>query len=536
MLDIIIRNGKVIDGGGKNLPQTSDVGIKDGEIIRIGNLEKEVGAKEIDAKGKYVVPGFIDINNHSDTSWTLFRYPDQQSMVMQGVTTIIGGNCGSSLAPILGEGSIKSLRKWISLRDVQIDWDRMGEFLSYLEDYRSLRVNFGTLVGHATLRRGLIGDNIRALSPEEIKVICREIERAFQEGAWGLSTGLAYTHTRTANEKEITACAEVVKYNDGLLTSHLRGESEKLVSSVKEMVSVAQKTGVNLEISHLKAVGKKAWHLFARALSIINEAINAGANINFDVYPYTSSGPVLYTLLPDWVTEGGRENLLRILKDSKNRAKAVVEMKKDSLNYAQIVVASSPVSKLLVNKSITEIARMRSAEPYGTERGSDPEEVIVDLALASEDQCSVIVKLLAEKNVTMALKNSHAIISSDGIGYAKEEAASGNIVHPRCFGTFPRFLSYYVKQKKIMSLPKAVHKITGMPAAKIGLRGRGQIKEGYKADLVVIDWKTIVDEASINAPYNYPKGIQYVVVNGELSVEEEQLVEGVRSGKVLRKQ
>lgn len=526
MLDVIIRNGKIIDGTGKNSPKTMDLGIKGDEIVSIGNLEKEVGDQEIDAGGRYVTPGFIDINNHSDTHWTLFKYPDQESMVMQGATTIIGGNCGSSLAPILGEGSIKSLRKWIDLRDVQIDWDRMGEFLDFMEDNRPLRINYGTLVGHATLRRGLIGDNIRPLTGEEIKIVSHQLDQAIQEGAWGLSTGLMYTHTRVAAEEEILDLATVVKFNDGLFSAHLRGEGEDIIPSIKEAIEIAKKTGVNFEISHLKAVGKKAWHLFARALDLVREANSQGAKINFDVYPYTSSGPVLYTLLPAWATEGGRENLLKILRDSATRQKVINEIKQNSLNYSQILIASSPLSKLLVSKSIEEIARTRE---------TSPEEVIVDLALASEDQCNVIMKLLAENNVQAALAFRDAIVCTDGVGYAKEEEESGNKVHPRCFGAFPRFLSHYVKQKNILSLPKAIHKLTGLPAQKIGLPKRGRIEKGYKADVVVLDWDKIADEASIHKPYRYPSGIDYVIVNGEISVKKGKLVKDVRSGKILRK-
>jgi N-acyl-D-amino-acid deacylase len=526
MLDIIVRNGKLVDGGGKNPPVSGDVGVKNGEIIEIGNLEQEVANVEIDAGGRLVVPGFIDINNHSDTHWTLFKYPDQESLVMQGITTIIGGNCGSSLAPILGEGSIKSLRKWVDLRDVQIDWERMGEFLDFLEDNRPLRINFGTLVGHATLRRGLIGDEIRPLDESEIKIISHQLGAAMHEGAWGLSTGLAYTHNRVASVEEIVDLANVVKYHQGVFAVHPRGEREDLVSAVREVTDLSRKTNVNLEISHLKAVGKKAWHLFERALGMIREAVDHGANINYDVYPYTSSGPVLYTLLPNWATDGGRENLLKMLRDGATRRKVVQEIKNNSLNYSQIIVASSPLSQLLVNKSIAEIARVRE---------TSPEEVVVDLALASGDQCTVIMKLLAENNVTAALAEREAIVVSDGVGYSKEEEYSGGLVHPRCFGAFPRFLSHYVKEKRILNLPRAIHKMTGLPAQKIGLPKRGRLKVGYKADIVVLNWDRIADTATIRLPYRYPIGIDYVIVNGEVTVAKEKLVPDVRSGQILRK-
>lgn len=526
MLDILIRNGKVIDGSGKNPPQRLDVGIKDGEIARVGSLEEETANCEINAEGKFVIPGFIDVNNHSDTNWTIFRYPDQESMVTQGVTTIIGGNCGSSLAPILGEGSIKTLRKWVNLRDVQIDWDRMKEFLEFLEDNRPLRVNFGTLVGHATLRRGLIGEEIRPLKENELIILCRELERSFHEGCFGLSTGLVYTHARMAENEEIWKMAEIVKQYQGLIAVHLRGESDELIASVREMTELAVDTGVNLEISHLKAVGKKSWHLFERALEIIQEARNSGANINFDAYPYSSSGPVLYTLLPHWVTEGGRDKLLKLLRERSTRSRVVAEMKKNKLNYAKIVIASSPLSKMLVNKSIEDIAEARI---------TSPEEVIVDLVLASEDQCTVIVKLLGEKNVEKALADPNSIISSDGIGYSVFEAQSGNLVHPRCFGSFPRFLSHYVRDKKILTPSEAIHKATGLPAYKLGIKNRGIIQEGFKADLVILDWDRLCDKATLDKPFRYSEGINQVIVNGVVAVDKGELVPNVRSGEILRK-
>jgi len=525
MFDILIRNGNVIDGQGKNPPSRLDVGIQNGEITKVGMLEEEVANREIDAQGKFIVPGFIDINNHSDANWTLFEYPDQESMIMQGVTTIIGGNCGSSLAPILGEGSIKALRKWINLRDVQADWDRMKEFLLFLEDSRPLRVNFGTLVGHATLRRGLIGEEIRPLSNEELKTLCRELDRSIQEGAWGFSTGLVYTHTRVAENQEIYSLAEVVERHNAVFTAHLRGEGKQLIPSVREAAEIALKTGVNLEISHLKAVGKKSWHLFSRALEIIKEAKDKGADINFDVYPYNSSGPVLYTLLPEWVTEGGREKLLKLLREKQVRNRVISEMKRNYLNYSQMIVASSPLSKLLVQKSIAEIAKTRDMAP---------EEVVIDLVLASEDQCTVIAKLQGEKNVEMALVNPLSIISSDGIGYSPEEAKSGNLVHPRCFGAFPRFLSYHVKKKELVSLPEAIFKMTGQPAKKLGLAKRGSIKEGFKADMVLLDWDKIADTATLERPYQYPEGIDYVLVNGKIVVENGKMVPGVRPGEILK--
>ncbi|MBM3256598.1 MAG: amidohydrolase family protein [Candidatus Moranbacteria bacterium] len=526
MLDLIIRGGKVVDGGGKTPLQVNDIGVKDGEITALGNLENEIAKNEIKADGKIVTPGFIDLNNHSDTNWTLFQNPDQESLLFQGITTIIGGNCGSSLAPIIGEGSIKSLRKWTNLQNIQIDWDRVSELLLFIQDNRPLRLNFGTLVGHATLRRGILEENIRPIKREEMETLKYETEKSLKEGAFGLSTGLAYTHAKIATQDEIMALAKIVVKNNGIFTVHLRGEQEDLISSLEEAIAIAEETGVNLEVSHLKAVGKIAWQKFNQALHLIGKARERQLNINFDVYPYNFSNPVLYTLLPSRLTEYNKELVLETLRDQRKRKEIIAEMQENSLNYSQIVVASSPLSKLLVRKNIAEIAYSRNVSP---------EEVVLDLVLASDYQGTVLVKLLSEKNVTDALSNEAAIVCSDGAGYKKEDAASGNLVHARCFGTFPRFLARYVKKREILSLPNAINKITGLPAKKIGLKDRGEIKKGYRADIVIWDWDKILDTATLERPFSYPEGIEYVIVNGEITAERGVLIPGVRSGEVLKK-
>lgn len=526
MLDVIIRGGLIVDGSGQRPPFKGDVGIKDDEILFVSNLEEEIGALEIDARGSVVAPGFIDINSHSDTHWTLFKYPSQESLLAQGVTTILGGNCGSSLAPILGEGSIKSLQKWINLKNVQIDWDRINELLDYLEDNKNFGVNFLTLVGHATLRRGILNEEKRALKNEELKILIKEVERAMKEGAFGLSAGLSYSHAREAGRKEILALSEVVKKAGGLMSFHLRNEDEDFLKSLKEIVEVAKISGVNTQISHLKVLGKSSWHFFDRALTLIEKANEAGAKINFDVYPYHFSGPVLYTLLPNWLTEGGRKELLSKLKNKRLRRKAILEMEKSSLNFGKLVIANCPFSKFLVKRKIEEIA---------AGRGVSPSEVVLDLILASEDQVTVFAKLLSERNVKNAISHDLSMVSSNGEGYALEEKESNNLVHPRSFGTFVRFLAHYVRDKKIMSLEKAIHKVTGQVANKIGLPSRGEIKEGYKADIQVFKLNNLEDHATLEHPYKMAEGVDWVFVNGKTAVKKGKIVSGARFGKILRK-
>jgi len=526
MLDIIIRGGSVVDGSGQRPSYKADVGIKDDEIFSIGDLEEEIADLEIDARGKIVAPGFVDINNHSDTHWTLFRYPNQESLLSQGVTTIVGGNCGSSLAPILGEGSIKSLQKWINLKNVQIDWDRVNEFLDYLEDNKTFGVNFATLIGHATLRRGILNEENRPLKNEELAVLAKEVERGLLGGAFGLSAGLSYSHVRGTTKKEILVLSEKVKELGGMMSFHLKNEDEDLIKSLKEVIEVAKISGVNLQISHLKVLGKKSWHSFDRALNLIEKANESGANINFDVYPYIFSGPVLYTLLPTWLTEGGKAELLKKLKNKRMKRKAILEMNKSSLNFGKVVIASCPFSKFLIKRKIEEIAKARDVSPA---------EVILDLIVASEDQITVFAKLLSERNVKHAISHKDSIISSNGEGYSLEESASGNLVHPRSFGTFSRMIGHYVRDKELLPLEKAVYKMSGLPAAKVGVPLRGELKEGYKADVQVFSLPAMKDHSTINYPYKMAEGTEWVIVNGKVAVEKGKVVGGARYGKILRK-
>ena len=355
MLDVIIKNGTIIDGSGKPMYR-ADVGIREGVITDIGDLHNEHAEVEIDATKKYISPGFIDVNNHSDTYWRIFIDPALESLLCQGVTTIIGGNCGSSLAPLANHDVIKSIQKWTDMKNVSFNWLSMKEFLAEAGQ-RKMALNFATLVGHGTLRRGLVGDEVRDISPAEMKVMKKMLTQAMKEGALGFSTGLVYTHAKLASSREIAELAEVVKKYNGVYTTHIRGEAHELIRAVEEAIRVAQITGVRLQISHLKVMGKKNWPLMEEALNLIETARTSGIDVHFDVYPYTSTGSVLYILLPDWVTEGGRNMMLSRLKDQDTRKRVIKEMKASEYDYSKITISISALDKALNRKKITEIAQ-----------------------------------------------------------------------------------------------------------------------------------------------------------------------------------
>ncbi len=525
MYDILIKNGIIIDGNNKK-GFNADIAIKKDRVKKIGNLNNAKAKIVVNAQGQYVVPGFIDINNHSDTYWNLFTIPSLESLLKQGVTTIIGGNCGSSLAPLVQGRVIVSIQKWANINEINLDWLSMAEFLDVLEK-RKIGVNFGTLVGHATLRRGIVGEEFRRLKSEEIKMIERMLEDALNEGAFGLSTGLVYSHAKIASTEEIIGLAKIVEKENGIYTSHIRGEAEELIPAIEETLIIAKKSKVPTEMSHLKAMGKKNWHSFSRAINIIEKARTQGMNINFDIYPYTSTGSVLYILLPDWIAEGGKQMLIKRLKDSTLKEKAVKEMQESkSYEYDKAIIAVSPADRTFIGKKITEIAQAQ---------GVSVEEAIINMLIASEGQVITFFDTLSEDNVKLALQHPSAFIGSDGAGYdIAYYRRKGDLVHPRCFGAFPRVLGKYVREEKLMNWEEAIYKMTGGPAQKIGLKNRGVIKKGNFADVVIFNPKTIIDRATFENPFQYPEGIDCVIINGKIVIDKGKYT-GEMAGRVLRK-
>lgn len=523
MYDIIIKNGTIIDGTG-NPKFSGDIGISEGKIRSIGDLHNEHSHQEIDATGKYIAPGFIDVNNHSDTYWRIFLDPALESLLYQGVTTIIGGNCGSSLAPLANHEVIRSIQKWVDVEKISFNWLSVKEFLNEVER-KGLSLNFGTLVGHGTLRRGLVGDEVRDISPAEMKTMKKMLVSAMKEGALGFSTGLVYTHAKLASSREIAELAEIVKKYNGVYTTHIRGESEDLIRAVEEAIRIASETGVRLQISHLKAMGKKNWKLMEEALNLIETARTSGIDVHFDVYPYISTGSVLYITLPNWATEGGRTMMLSRLKDPETRKRIVKEMKENDFDYSKIIISISALDKTLNRKSVVELAQTQ---------GKSVEDVIIDVLIASNGQVITMMEVLSEKNVDKGVINPFAIISSNGSGYSLEHKETGEMVHPRNFGSFPRVLATYVRDRGVVGWEEAIFKMSGLPAKKFGLSKRGILTEGNFADIVVFDPRTIKDLATVENPYQYSQGVDCVVVNGQIALNDGTITDQ-RAGQVLRR-
>jgi N-acyl-D-amino-acid deacylase len=523
MYDIIIKNGTVIDGTGAPMFK-ADIGIKENKIERIGDLHDEKWEMEIDATDKLVCPGFVDVNNHSDSYWQIFSNPDLESMIYQGVTTIVGGNCGSSLAPLADAGTLASIQKWANINDINFNWLKLSDFLKEVERNK-LSVNFATLVGHGTLRRGILKDQMRNPNAKEEAFIEKMLIASMKDGSLGMSSGLVYTHARSATTEELTRLTKIIKKYGGVYVSHIRNEREGFIEAVQEAIRIAEESKVKLHISHLKVMGEKNWHFMDEALFLLGKAKEEGLDVSFDVYPYTNTGTVLYTLLPNWVSDGGKKMMLSRLRDPLIRAKLTEEMRESGFDFSKIEIAISSLNKTLARRKISEIAEAQD---------KSVEDAVLDILVASEGRVITSMEVLSEENVEKAVLSPLSIISSNGSGYDIAHSKTGELVHPRNFGTFTKVLSNYVLGKRILSWEEAIRKMTFAPAEKFGIERRGKIAENYFADIAVINRDTVEDLATVDNPYQYSKGIEFVLVNGQLVVSEGKYT-GIRAGSVIKR-
>ncbi len=523
MHDLIIENGTIIDGSGDE-QYVADLAINDGVITEIGDLRGEHAQKHVDASDHYVVPGFVDLSNRSDVYWRLFRDPLMESLLRQGITTMICGNSGSSLAPIYNKDMLLSLQKWSDIRKINVGWETMREFLDAVEALH-LSMNFATFVGHGTLRRGLTGDTMRALKPKEMHALQKHITQSLTEGAFGVSLGLVYTHEQKTTAEELTMIAQTIEKQRGLFVAHLRNEDRDVLEALDEILSVARLTNVRTHITHLKAVGSKNWSLMSQALEAIEQMRANGFNVLFDLYPYNYTGSVLYTFLPEWVTDGGRAMMLGRLRTPQIYQHVVKELRDVDVDFGTAIVAHGISDNNIRGKKIATLAQAQN---------KTVEELVLDLLIASEGRVIVLIDALSEENLIRGISNPYSIVTTNAPGYSLTNIDAHATVHPRSFGSFPRLLHRYVNQQKILSWEEAIYKISGKPAQHVGLDRRGLLRQGYYADIVVIDPMRVEDCATIQKPLQYARGIRDVFVNGIPVIESARLT-GIRPGHVLRK-
>ena len=524
--DLVIRGGTVVDGTGAPA-YAADVAVTGDAIAAVGSISAEQGRRVLDATGFHVCPGFIDIHTHSDR--TILEYPTADSRVRQGVTTELAGNCGSSAAPLGGVG-IEDRKKEYRDDGVTPDWTSVASYLARLER-TGVSINQALLLGQGTLRENAIGNVDRVLAPEELAAVLRTVEQGMEEGAFGISTGLEYTPGRYTPTDEIVAMARVAARYGGLYASHIRNEEKTLLEAVDEAIAIGRRSGARVEVSHLKASGRSNWGKQRAALDLIESARRDGVAVLADAYPYTAYSTGLSIMLPAWAREGRNADVVRRLRDPEARGrirKEVIAQIADELGEYDLIVISSVKTagnRPLVGKNMVEIGAGWRIEP-----------VDAILRLLEEEDASVgfIGHGMSPENVEMVLRHPLVMIGSDGSSMAPVGKAAESRPHPRSYGAFARVLGHYRRERALFDLPAAVRKMTSMPADQIGLRDRGRLARGAKADIVVFDAAQVKDEATFVDPHRYPAGIRDVVVNGTLVVEAGAHT-GARPGRGLRR-
>jgi N-acyl-D-aspartate/D-glutamate deacylase len=500
--DLLITGGTIVDGSGA-APLEADVAVRGDEIVLLSTtrIPDSEATHVIDARGRIVAPGFIDLHAHLDP---LLELPDAESHVRQGVTTALGGPDGSSPWPIA----------------------------AYLDSVESIGVgmNVAFLVGHNTIRGEVMGMANRAPTSEELARMEGMVDEAMQEGAWGLSTGLKYLPGAFAQTDEIVALATRAAAAGGIYTSHLREEGLGLIDAVREAIDIGRRADIPVVLTHHKVVGAPMWGASVTTLAMIDSARAAGIDVMADQYPYTATYTGTSILIPAWALAGGHNAFLQRLDDPGTRDSIVSGIVFNILNdrgggdLERVQLALVPWQPELEGQTLADWARLEGLAPT-PENGAE-------LAIEAEKRggASAIYHVLDESDVTRIMRYPWTAIASDG---RLTEPGRGH-PHPRWYGTFPRVLARYVREQGVLTLPDAIRKMTSLPAGRLGIMDRGVLASGKKADIVIFDPTTVVDRATFENPHQYPDGIDYVIVNGVMAVED-GVFTGTRGGKVLRK-
>ena len=528
--DVIIRNGRIIDGTG-NPWVSGDVAIQGERIAAIGSLAGATAMRTIDASGLIVAPGFIDMLGQSEMALLI----DKRSLskLSQGITTEITGE-GNSIAP-QNATTLASLAPELDRYQLKVDWTTFDGYFVRLEK-SGTPLNFGTYVGAAQVREAVLGSANRAPSPEELQKMKDLVAQAMQQGAFGISTALIYPPGHYAKTDELVELAKVVGQYGGIYATHMRSEGKFEVRAIDEALQIGREAHVPVEIFHLKVIGESRWGSMPKIVTKIQAARDSGQDVSADMYPYVAGGTALAASLPPWVADGGRTQLLERLRDPATRSRIKEELKTEHDDWENLFLDSGGGRGVLIagiekpalerydGKTIAEIAEMEKKSPVDT---------LLDLVVEDEARTGAIYFIASEDDLQYGLKQPWTSIGLD----ANESSPDGPLFevhdHPRAYGSMPRFLGHYVRDQHLLPLEQAIRKITSLPAQRERLRDRGLLKVGYFADITLFDPATIVDHATYENPVQLSEGVKYVFVNGQLEFENGRPT-GAAAGQVLR--
>ena len=497
--DLLIKNGRIIDGTGNNW-YYGDVAVKDGKIIRIGKLQDWTAVKTIDAKGMAVVPGFIDVHAHIETG--IFERPTADNFIYDGVTTVVTGNCGNSA-------------------------DDLSVFFTRIDSMKT-SINIASLAGHNTIKRLGMGLNNRLPTTEEQAKMEGLMDQAMKDGAVGLSTGLIYLPGMYANTEEIVSLAKIAAKYNGVYATHMRNEGSKVTEAIEEALTIGRQSGIPVQISHFKLSGRSNWGKSNITLGMVEKARREGIEVTIDQYPYTAGSTNLAVLVPDWSLEGGLDSLRKRIEDPVIKKKIIDDMAFNTIegknkNFEYAVVAMYAPDTSFNGKNISEINQLKGRK----KKLRYESETILDMLKVGNAQ--MIYHTINENDLQYFIKYPYNMPAADaGVSNGK------GMPHPRGYGTNARVLGRYVRELKLIELEDAIRRMTSLPAQKFGLHNKGMLREGFDADIVIFDPATISDKAEFTNPHQFSTGIPYVIVNGEPVIEDSKHT-GVRSGKSLRK-
>lgn len=498
--DLIIQNGMVYDGNGGE-PISVDIGIKGSEIITMGDLSGAKSKSVINANGLAVAPGFIDMHAHLDP---ILNLPLGESTVRQGVTTSLGGPDGSSPWPI-------------------------AHHLDTLESI-GVGMNVAYLVGHNTVRRNVLGLENRAPTDEELEEMANQIKQGMEEGAFGISTGLKYVPGSFSKVDEVIELSKQASAAGGIYTSHLREEGLGLFPAVQEAITISREADIPVILTHHKVIGQPMWGKSVQTLAMVDSARALGLDIKMDQYPYAASYTSISVVIPGWARAGGNDAFRERVADPAERAKIKKEIEYNLLtdrgggDLSRVQFARVRWMPELEGKTLKDWAALKGLEPT-LSNGAD---LVIEAQVNGGASC--VFHAMNEEDVERIMQHPMTMVASDG---RLVEPGNGH-PHPRWYGTFPRVLGRYVRERGTITLPQAIYKMTKLPAMSLGLQDRGWLDEGMKADIVIFDPETVIDKATFEEPHQYSEGIEYVIVNGQTAVKEGEF-QNLRAGKVLRK-
>lgn len=546
MLDLLIKNGKIMDGTG-NSWFFGDVAIKDSKIEKLGTIDSSSARQVIDAKGLVVAPGFVDIHSHSDFILPLDEHPKILSpLVYQGVTTIVTGNCGYSTAPINPETLelLKTYASFLQAAELKWEWLNMKGYMDFIER-RGVAYNVVPLASHGAIRitvKGFEGGPATGSEKEEMARLARE---AMEQGAFGLSCGLIYPPGMYSDTEELIAICKPLKDFGGVFTSHIRGSSETLISATKEIIKVGEQNGIGVEHSHLEAFGEEYWPKIDRVLSLHDEARARGVDITFDVIPYIAANTTLLAIFPPWSIEGGVSKLIERLKNKEVRRRINVDVEEAvsswppwlpgawphnlarATGWKNIVIISVGI---VVNKHLEG----RNLLELGEEEEKTPFDAAADLII--EEQGQVMALYIGVSGDMRGDEGLRKIISHPRASICTDAIITGRgLPHPAAYGSFPKVLGYFSRDLGLFTMEEAVRKMTSISMQRFGIRDRGLIREGCFADITIFDEATVGERGTYFDSAHFPEGIKYVIING-MPVLEDGIYNGKLCGCVLRKQ